>query len=167
MNRCWNAGTHDELITNIGNVVNFIIRKAVENAKDGKFYFDWDDRIEELISWDDWGNCFHLILDEMINRDEVKEIEPDDRSDEFTIVINEEHLGAAGEKLEVIDMVLSITKKPAGQQRGICPKCGSDELDYGDEESFDGEIRQNWQCDNCGAAGLEVCELEFVEHRMD
>lgn len=42
-------------------------------------------------------------------------------------------------------------------EMGSCPKCGSDNLDYVDYESYDDSITHKVVCKNCG---LNFCEYE-------
>jgi len=51
--------------------------------------------------------------------------------------------------------------------QGICPKCGTDNLDYTDVKSDDNGIHYPWECLDCGAKGKECYYIEFTEHEVD
>lgn len=50
------------------------------------------------------------------------------------------------------------------QEQGRCPICGSDMLDYDSIEVEGESVMYPWSCENCGAEGKEVYELNFVGH---
>jgi hypothetical protein len=48
-----------------------------------------------------------------------------------------------------------------------CPKCGSDNLEYGNMET-DGEcLGYEFECNDCGCCGTEWYKLEFLETVSD
>ena len=49
-------------------------------------------------------------------------------------------------------------------EQGICPKCGSKNLDYGCSEPKDESIHYPYTCQDCGFDGEEVYSIEFAEH---
>ena len=54
-------------------------------------------------------------------------------------------------------------------ETGICPKCGSDDLEYGESyEKFitDNETFNPYTCQNCNFDGEEVFSLIFRGHRV-
>lgn len=55
-----------------------------------------------------------------------------------------------------------MTKKKRKHEPGICPKCGSEAIDYG---SFDiGGAYYEATCEGCGCEFQECYELKFVEN---
>jgi len=46
---------------------------------------------------------------------------------------------------------------------GVCPKCGSGDLDYGALESIDMMIYYEYECESCGHDGKEWYNTEFCE----
>lgn len=47
--------------------------------------------------------------------------------------------------------------------QGDCPKCGSDNLEYGNTE-LDGEtLGYEFECRECGCQGIEWYDLEYSE----
>ena len=49
-------------------------------------------------------------------------------------------------------------------EQGICPKCGSDGLTYGDTKKQDIAIGYNFICESCKFEGIEWYNLHFTEH---
>ena len=49
-------------------------------------------------------------------------------------------------------------------EQGICPKCGSDGLTYGNTEKFDNTLGYLYRCESCGFTGIEWYNLHFTEH---
>lgn len=47
--------------------------------------------------------------------------------------------------------------------RGCCPKCGSEELTYGDTVSERDYMGYEFTCDACGKNGIEWYELVYTE----
>jgi len=45
---------------------------------------------------------------------------------------------------------------------GVCPKCGADDLNYGDATIDDGQLGYKCWCSSCGFDGTEWYELKFV-----
>lgn len=51
--------------------------------------------------------------------------------------------------------------------QGICPNCGSDDLNYGNN-ALDGiYMGFEWECGECGTIGVEWYVLEFMEHFVE
>ncbi len=50
---------------------------------------------------------------------------------------------------------------------GRCPKCGKCALEYGTEGIDEDRYYFSWICENCGAAGKEWYQMDFVEHTLD
>ena len=50
------------------------------------------------------------------------------------------------------------------RQQGICPVCGSEELDYGTADIMDESVSYPWTCAQCHATGREVHGLSFDDH---
>lgn len=49
-------------------------------------------------------------------------------------------------------------------EQGICPKCGSGGLSYGDTKKQDIAIGYEYTCEGCGFTGIEWYNLHFTEH---
>jgi len=50
---------------------------------------------------------------------------------------------------------------------GVCPVCGSEQLDYEQFEKYDENgIHVAWECDNCKSFGHEQYDIDgnFIEH---
>ena len=47
-----------------------------------------------------------------------------------------------------------------------CPRCGSDDLDYGCLEVLDDCVEYPWTCGNCGCEGYEYANLVFDGHKV-
>jgi predicted nucleic-acid-binding Zn-ribbon protein len=47
-------------------------------------------------------------------------------------------------------------------EQGLCPKCGSENLDYSISELHDSSLEYPFQCENCGFEGAEWYNLEFA-----
>jgi predicted nucleic-acid-binding Zn-ribbon protein len=57
------------------------------------------------------------------------------------------------------------SKEESEQER--CPKCGSDKLEYGTAEFDDGpSVSYPWDCNDCGAKGVENGAITFDGHRV-
>lgn len=52
-------------------------------------------------------------------------------------------------------------------EQGICPVCGSENLNYEGLEPEEEMIVYPWTCENCGATGSEWYELQFAGHNVD
>ena len=48
------------------------------------------------------------------------------------------------------------------KEQGRCPKCGSDNIDWGDNEQYDNQIAYEFECCDCGFEGKEWANIEFV-----
>jgi len=48
------------------------------------------------------------------------------------------------------------------QTQAVCPKCGSENLNYGDSEPIDEEYVYEFTCDNCGFEGKEWYKMTFL-----
>lgn len=47
--------------------------------------------------------------------------------------------------------------------QGKCPKCGSENLEWGNQEN-DGEmLGYEFECNDCGTEGIDWYELNYVE----
>ena len=46
---------------------------------------------------------------------------------------------------------------------GICPKCGSENLDYQDSEEKDEYLVYEFECEKCGATGKEWYTVSYLE----
>lgn len=51
--------------------------------------------------------------------------------------------------------------------QGICPSCGSEDLNYGNSILDGIYMGFEWECDECGTTGIEWYVLEFVEHIIE
>jgi len=49
--------------------------------------------------------------------------------------------------------------------QGICPKCGSDNLEYGPVEPEDESIYYPYTCQNCDFDGNEYYDVNFTGHK--
>lgn len=52
------------------------------------------------------------------------------------------------------------------QQEGICPVCGSDDLDYHSYEVEGTQLSYQWECNDCHSQGTEWYSLNFIEHEV-
>lgn len=50
---------------------------------------------------------------------------------------------------------------------GHCPKCGSDELEYGTSEIVDTYVEYPWECKSCGSTGKEYGSIVFDGHYVN
>jgi hypothetical protein len=50
---------------------------------------------------------------------------------------------------------------------GICPACGSDELDFDGFLVEDNSVIYKWDCKGCGIGGRECYDMTFSEHIID
>ncbi len=55
-----------------------------------------------------------------------------------------------------------MTKKKNKIEQGKCPKCGQEDLDYGEAEIDDQSLGYLCKCRSCGFEGTEWYYLEFV-----
>lgn len=55
-----------------------------------------------------------------------------------------------------------MNQKP--HEPGICPVCGSEDLDYGVLIPYGNSISYPWTCNHCHAKGNEVYDLIFNQH---
>lgn len=63
-----------------------------------------------------------------------------------------------------------MAQKPSqceAQSAGICPVCGSNDLEYGDSDIQDESYIYDWTCPACGNSGKECYTLVFDEHIID
>lgn len=49
-------------------------------------------------------------------------------------------------------------------EKGKCPVCGIEDLNYGTLEVDDIGVIYPWNCNECGAVGEETYELDFTGH---
>ena len=49
------------------------------------------------------------------------------------------------------------------QSQGNCPKCGSDELEYGSTEIKGDSLGYEFTCSKCGIQGVEWYDVVFSE----
>lgn len=49
-------------------------------------------------------------------------------------------------------------------ERGVCPCCGNQNLEYGVPEKDNAGVLYPWKCNKCGATGKETYELRFSGH---
>ena len=52
-------------------------------------------------------------------------------------------------------------------EEGVCPKCGSNDLDYGAIEISGNSVYYPWTCEHCGCVGEEYYDLMFAGHNVD
>jgi len=50
------------------------------------------------------------------------------------------------------------------QEAGICPVCGSSDLDYDSLKIDAGQVGYPWTCNRCKSHGEEWSNLDFIEH---
>jgi len=81
------------------------------------------------------------------------------QADEKNEVLGAYFKDAEGNNLECVP-----DKKAGGP--GICPKCGSVLLDYGDDELVDNDISYEFTCGDCGAMGKEWYHMEWIESEV-
>ena len=55
-------------------------------------------------------------------------------------------------------------KKFVKDEVGVCPICGSGNLEYGSLSQEDESIYYDWECKSCGASGQEWCDVVFSTH---
>lgn len=51
-------------------------------------------------------------------------------------------------------------------QAGVCPKCGSSKLEYGDMDADGDSLAYAFDCLDCGTHGHEVYNLTFAFHEV-
>ena len=49
-------------------------------------------------------------------------------------------------------------------EKGVCPKCGLENLNYGDSELTDVGLYYLYTCNDCGFKGQEWYKLVFTDH---
>jgi predicted nucleic-acid-binding Zn-ribbon protein len=49
---------------------------------------------------------------------------------------------------------------------GICPKCGSKELEGGTLTLVGQTLGHNWDCKDCKASGIELSNVKFFAHAI-
>lgn len=55
----------------------------------------------------------------------------------------------------------------AESQESVCPKCGSEDLEYGTADLMDGpEVSYPWECKACGSKGIENGIISFGGHTV-
>jgi hypothetical protein len=52
-------------------------------------------------------------------------------------------------------------------EAGICPKCGSDNIEYGASEVEETYIKYPWECNECSSTGTEYGNIIFDGHNVD
>jgi len=52
-------------------------------------------------------------------------------------------------------------------EQGVCPKCGSEDLDYGVMELMEESIFYPYTCNKCGFRGKEWYSVTFSEHQNE
>ena len=50
---------------------------------------------------------------------------------------------------------------------GKCPKCGSDDIEFGSSEIEDEYVKYEWTCSKCGSEGNELGKIVFDGHYVD
>ena len=58
------------------------------------------------------------------------------------------------------------TIKNLRNEQGVCPKCGSTNLEYEPAKNEGDMLCYPWKCNNCGADGEEWYELTFAGHNL-
>jgi len=53
------------------------------------------------------------------------------------------------------------------QRQGICPKCGSNNLNYEGTILNGNNIGFEWDCQDCKASGIECYYMEFITHIVE
>lgn len=59
-----------------------------------------------------------------------------------------------------------LEEKAKRHEEGVCPECGSTNLEYGESGIKDTSYGYQWACDDCGAEGTEWYALSFSEHSV-
>ena len=54
-----------------------------------------------------------------------------------------------------------------GSTPGVCPVCNSGDIEYGSSYVEDQMYIYEWSCEECGADGRELYELDFVCTRIN
>lgn len=69
----------------------------------------------------------------------------------------------------VISAILKkLTKRGKNMERaGFCPVCGSEDLNYEDQEFYGDLFLYEWNCPNCEAFGIENYKLTFIGHTVN
>lgn len=73
-------------------------------------------------------------------------------------------LNKQNKKMEGTKKTMKKLKYNAPHESGICPCCGSHELQYGDYENYGFGISHRWYCEKCEATGAEWYDIVFKEH---
>jgi hypothetical protein len=58
-------------------------------------------------------------------------------------------------------------RKKIKQESGVCPKCGSLNLDYGDTQHEDMTLGYEFVCNDCKCEGIEWYDLKYSESIVD
>ena len=53
------------------------------------------------------------------------------------------------------------------EEAGVCPKCGSESLDFDGFLVEDGSCIYKWKCESCGVSGRECYDMTFSQHIID
>jgi hypothetical protein len=56
-----------------------------------------------------------------------------------------------------------VSKPKLIQEQGKCPRCGSDDLDYGCQKIMGESLGYDFSCNNCGTEGVEWYDLVYSE----
>lgn len=59
-----------------------------------------------------------------------------------------------------------MKRKKVENSPGVCPVCGSRNLEYGPDRPESDEMYYEWRCSDCGSAGREWYSLAFIEHTI-
>ena len=68
------------------------------------------------------------------------------------------------------DGIIHDSSQEAAEQTheaGVCPKCGSEQLDFDGFFVEDGNGIYKWKCESCGIRGRECYDMTFSEHIID
>ena len=52
-------------------------------------------------------------------------------------------------------------------ENGVCPKCGSENIEYGDTNISGDSLGYEFECQDCGCCATEWYDLTFVETVSD
>jgi hypothetical protein len=50
-----------------------------------------------------------------------------------------------------------------GHEPGICPVCGSDNLEWGDDEKEGEHLFYEFTCGDCNSSGSELYRMEYID----
>jgi len=52
-------------------------------------------------------------------------------------------------------------------EKGVCPKCGGLDLQYGSYAPQETNMERPFDCENCGFSGTEIYSMEFIGMQVE